>query len=286
MPSQSPLAGSRQAGADLLVGGLGFVTSLATAVVLWWVERQFGIAFYSWTFWFVVPAGAVLAGLAGASGYYAGARLFHQRPTKILLLNVLLASIATFLFIHYLSFATLDIEGVPVSEVLPFWQYLDIVTRSMSMQLLRAPTAGGTSELGTFGYVVALLQVLGFATGGFLVYVFLTELPYCSNCSRYLAPKGSRVHYSHDPDAVSAAAVTILEDVQAGALAHAIELHRTVGSPTWQKQDHLCSTIDVRRCKRCGQHWMKFSVRRRSGDDWKEIPELTASGFTQEAIGV
>ena len=83
MRQTSPKTSSRKSGEDLLVGLCGFVTSLITAVILWWVELGFGFAFYSWMFWFIVPVGALLSGFAGASGYYAGARIFSHRPTPL-----------------------------------------------------------------------------------------------------------------------------------------------------------------------------------------------------------
>src|SRR5262245_35622626 len=116
-------ASSRRSVEDLLVGACGFVTSLLTAVILWWVERQFGVAFYTWTFWLVIPVGALLSGFAGASGYYAGSWLLNHRPTRLLLLNILIASIATFFLIYYLSYSTLEIDGKIVSDYIPFGRY-------------------------------------------------------------------------------------------------------------------------------------------------------------------
>ena len=287
MSEHTHLAGGGDTAADLLVGGLGFVTSLVTAVLLWGIEQRFGVALYSWMFWLVVPVGAGLAGLAAASGYYAGARLFNRRPTRRLLANVILASVATFFLIHYLSYVTLEVDGVRVSEFFPFSQYLDIAIRSTSMSLgVRAAPVAETGALGTFGYAVALLQVVGFALGGFLVYVFLSDLPYCAKCSRYLRHRGSRERYSSDAETVAKTASTILGHIQTGSLTAAIEVHRGFGGPICRPGDHLRATIDVHRCTRCGQHWLKFSVDKGSDDSWREIPELTVSTFTQEVIGV
>lgn len=116
----------RKTGEDLLAGLCGFVTSLLTAVILWWVEVQFGFAFYTWMFWFVIPVGALLSGFAGASGYYAGSWAFGHRPTGLLLLNIVIASATTFFLIHYLSYVSLQVEGKYVSDYIPFTQYLDI----------------------------------------------------------------------------------------------------------------------------------------------------------------
>src|SRR5207249_3554387 len=139
-------------------------------VILWQIELQSGFAFYTWMFWFVIPAGAGLSGFAGATGYLAGSWFFGHRPTRLLLLNILIASVSTFFLIHYLSYITLQIEGKRVSDFIPFTQYLDIVIRSTSMEfrVTRAATkVGSTGELGGWGYIYALLQIVGFAVGGF-----------------------------------------------------------------------------------------------------------------------
>jgi hypothetical protein len=164
----SPLAkDSRKAGEDFLVAGCGLLTSFVTALILWFVEKQFGFALYTWMFWFVIPVGALFSGFAGASGYYAGSWFFGHRPTRLLLLNIVVASVATFFLIHYLSYITLQIDGKQVSDYIPFWRYIDIAIRSTSMDFrLRATEIGKTGELGSFGYAIAFLQVLGFAAVG------------------------------------------------------------------------------------------------------------------------
>lgn len=287
MSDQALPASSRQAGVDLLIGACGFVTSLITALILWWVEGRFGFAFYTWTFWLVVPVGALLSGFAGASGYYAGSWLFDRRPTRQLLVNVVLASIATFLLIHYLSYVTLEVEGTPVSDFVSFWQYLDIAIRSTSMGFsVRTVEVGSTGELGDLGYLVALLQILGFAAGGFAVYAYLESQAYCEACSRYLTRKGRLMRYTADAEGLQASVAQIFDLVGAGSVVTAIETHKNFGSATHGKNDHLRSMFEVRHCKKCHQHWVKFSVEKQSGNDWKEISELSVSGFTQEVVSL
>ncbi len=280
-------ASSKRAGEDFLVGGCGLATSLLTALILWWVEGQFGFAFYTWTFWFVIPAGALLSGFAGASGYYAGSWFFGHRPTRLLLLNIVIASVATFFTIHYLSYITLQIEGKQVSDYIPFWQYLDIAIRATSMQFrFRAAKLGSTGELGSWGYPVAMLQVIGFAVGGFTVYAHLVSKPYCEKCSRYLSGKGRQVRYTGDAEGLQAATAQVLGHFGNGAPVAALEQHKGFGNSTHQKGDHLRSVMEVRYCKKCGLHWVKFAVEKQSGDNWKEISELTVARFTDSIVNV
>lgn len=269
------------------VASPGFATSLITAVILWLVETRFGFAFYSWMFWFIVPVGALLSGFAGASGYLGGSWFFGHRPTRVLLLNVVLASLGTFFTIHYLAYLTLEIEGNAVSDYVSFLQYLDISIRSTSMEFrVRTAEVGATGEVGGLGYGVALVQILGFAVGGFAIYAYLTSMPYCEKCSRYLSVKGRQIRYTSEAEGLQDTAARVLSDFGSGAIASAIEHHGASGSPAYAKNSHLRSTIEVRICRTCEQHWVKFLVEKQSGNDWKEIPELTAAGFTDEVVSV
>jgi hypothetical protein len=278
---------TRRTGQEFLIASCGFVTSLLTALILWWVEARFGFALYTWMVWFVIPVGAILAGFAGASGYYAGALYFGHRPTRLLLLNIVLASIATFFLIYYLSYVSLQIEGKQVRDYVSFPQYLDTAIRSTSLEFrLRVAKIGSTGELGAFGYVMAFLQVLGFAAGGFGIYGYLVSKPYCERCSRYFSGKGRQIRYAADSEGLQKTVAGILEQMRNNAAAQAIEQHRGSGTPTPQKGDQLRSLFEVQHCKQCGQHWVKFTVEKKTGDNWKEVRELTVAGYTDQAISV
>jgi hypothetical protein len=273
----------RRSGEDLLVGGFGLITSLLTAVSLWGIERRFDIAIYTWMYWFVIPVGAGLAGFAGASGYYVGSRLFNHRPSNLLLLNIILASLATFGLIHYLSYSTLVVDGKQVSQYISFWRYLDLAIRSASMQFgFRTANLGETGAMGSFGYVPALLQVIGFAIGGFVVFGYLVSTPYCANCARYLSAKGKQVRYSVDADTMQENTAHVLHLFGEGDAAAAIEHHRKFGMALGKAQ--FRSSIAVRACKKCGRHWIKFEVAKSVGSEWKDLPEVGLTGFIEGAV--
>src|SRR5439155_12742765 len=60
-----PGAGAKSVAEDFLVAPFGLATNFLIGLLLWWIEARFGFAFYTWTFWFVVPVGALFAGFAG-----------------------------------------------------------------------------------------------------------------------------------------------------------------------------------------------------------------------------
>ena len=148
------------------------------------------------------------------------------------------------------------------------------------------------AQLNRYGYVglfaISLMgSAFGFAVGGLAVFGYLVSQPYCANCSRYLSAKGKQVRYTGDAEGLQAMTGKVLESIGSGAIASAIKRHSKFGSEKYQhKVDHLRSTIAVHHCKKCGQHWVKFSVEKQSGDDWKEIPELTVDGFIDDVVNV
>jgi hypothetical protein len=284
-------ASTRRTAEDFLVGGFGLVASVITAFVLWIIEQKVGLALYTWMIWFVIPAGALISGFAGASGYYFGAWLLGHRPKRLLLLNIVIASLFTFFCIHYLSYMTLQVDGKEVSDYIPFTQYLDIAIRSTSMEFRfrGAVKMGETGALGSAGYAIAVLQVLGFAVGGFCVYAFLVAKPYCDKCSRYLSAKGRQVRYARNAEDLKEATEQLLQRMAEGEVPSAVEQHRNAPGfgTTFVPQDcYLCSVVEVQRCKKCEAHWVKFVVQKKSGDDWKDIRELTYTTFTNQVVKV
>jgi hypothetical protein len=165
---------------DFTVAATGAATSFVTAAILVAIERSTGFSFYTYRPLFAIPLGAVLSGFVGAYGYYLGARLFNHRPTKILLLNMVVISVATFFLIHYFHYYFLTIEGKLVRDFISFVDFLRIEL----------------SHNKAWGYLYAPLQVIGFAAGGLAVFGYLDSLPYCEKCAKYLSAKDRQTRYS------------------------------------------------------------------------------------------
>jgi hypothetical protein len=276
-----------RADGDLVIALCGFVSSLTTALILHGIHRLTGLALYTWMLWFVIPVGAIVAGILGATGYLTGAWLFGRSPTRLLLAGVILTSLTTFLMIHFLDYISLAVAGRPVADYVSFPRYLDIAIRSSSINFrLNTLNLGSTKELGLFGYLPALLQVAGFAAGGFAAYSFLQRQPYCHRCSRYLRKKGVSLRYTADALALERNSAAVKERVQQGALAAALTMQRELGIPDENLGGNLQTRIEVRHCPNCRTHWAQYSVHRLSDEGWREVTELTVDGFSDEAVTV
>jgi hypothetical protein len=268
---------------QMLVAAFGITTALLTGVALGYLEVESGFAFYSWMFWFVIPVGSILSGFCAASGYYAGAMLFHQKPAGGVLLNMLGASIGAFFIIHYIPYFMLEIDGIRIKEVISFWKYLDFDIRNTSLSFLRG--SASTGELGGFlGYAYAILQLIGFSVGGFAVFGWLYQNPYCDNCSRYLKKTGKQQRYTSEGE-------TLIEKTK--EFASLLDAQKCNDAIYYQAENmgvenssghHLRSRVITRLCPSCGINQLNFIISKLDGNDWKDIDETEISLFTEEQL--
>lgn len=162
--------------------------------------------------WFVIPVGAIFSGFVAAGGYYLGSILFGHKPTWLLLIHMVLVSVATYFAINWLRYMSTETDGRLLSDLIPFSQYMDIILRHQTMELLVHGTkVGTTGELGGFGYATAALQIIGFAIGGAVIFTVLSTRPYCEKCRKFLKAGQKQVRYAAEPGGF----MTMVKDVAA-----------------------------------------------------------------------
>ncbi len=136
---------------NTVVSIFGLIASMLTALLLWQLDNLSGFAIYTFSLWFVVPAGAIACGFVAAAGYYVGAVLCGHRPTKTLLLNMVIISISTFFTIYWLAYSSQSVKGRPLSELVPFSHYLQLVLENQAMEFrFHGVKVGDTGALGHF----------------------------------------------------------------------------------------------------------------------------------------
>ena len=258
---------------DLIVSGFGMATSVMTAIILAIIETKLNFAFYSITWWFVIPVGALLSGVAAASGYYWGARVFHHRPTGMFIFNVISVAVTTYFLLYYLEYRFLDVDGQPASELVSFGQYMDLV---IGHQSLRVRTVN-VGEIGNFGYALAVLQILGFAVGGFAVFVFLRAAPFCKACSKYLQKVGSVVRYTNDADELAVAWADSASQLRRGNVPLLTGLWSSVGESK-DADRHIRATVKFWRCSTCPEEFIDLILERSSGNQWTQISDFHVRG--------
>ena len=179
---------SRELGTETLLTIGGFLTSAATAVIVFVVAKYGKIDLSSIMIWLVIPVGSIGCGFVAASGYYAASFIANSPPTRQLAVNMVLVGFSTYALMKYLPYWTLVLEdGTPLSDAVPFWTYYQISIESTQLQFhVRGRSAGRpTDELGSLGYAYEAIRFFGFLVGAFFTWRALSDRPYCADCRRY-----------------------------------------------------------------------------------------------------
>ncbi|HZU28190.1 MAG TPA: hypothetical protein VFA04_21855 [Bryobacteraceae bacterium] len=260
-------------GQDLTVTAFGLATSAFTATTLALLETKCGIAVYSFMCWSVIPAGALCAGFAASSGYYLGAKLFHHRPTRLMLFNTISVALSTWVVLNFLRYCWTEVNGQHISQLASFGQFmrLSITNQSIGWVGSRPDDAVG---VGQFGYLIAALQVLGFAAGGFFVHWYLRAAPYCAACGKYLRRYSSTTRYTADPGQLAAMHSDLAAALHSGDSSAAVQLVSSFGEAKEKKGMHLSATLKLWKCETCPRQFFESSVRKWNGRDWKAVAGL------------
>lgn len=261
----------------------GLVTSVLTAFAVSLFNSWTGFNLFTLSVLFVVPAGAAICGFAAASGYYLAARFLHQRPTKVLLVQMVLIAAFTQWLIYWLEYQSLAVEGVRVAEIASFGQYLDATLTTAHMRVGRGAGVD-TGEVGSVGYWLAGLDFIGFLLGGGFVYLVLATHPACGKCRKYLrttVKKGdsfpSLDEFAGYYDNVYA------HPVDSAEFAEHVGRDYSAGKA---EQGTFNLTTKVLECPQCFCQSVRETVQVFNGRQWNDVNELTRFVAMPEGIDV
>lgn len=260
---------------DLAISLCGLVTTAVTVAALVFMELEWDFAFYSLLHFFVIPTGAIISGAGAASGYYFGALLLHTKPTIRILLNMMLISVLAYFSINYVLYSMLEVDGVAVSTLIAFSEFLDLLLTNMSMSIGRETS--GTGELGSLGYVVVLLQIVGFALGGLVVYIFLRKKPYCDHCNKYFKRVWQDKLFTGDAENYVGQVQQVAALARTSGVEEARTQHGQIGFEDETKETHIRAELTLLQCASCTRELLTFETYRRKGDRWDLVDELSFS---------
>jgi len=272
---------------NLVLALFGAVTSAITAAILVLVELKWGMVFYSHTIWGIIPLGAGGAGLAAASGYYFGSRLLNIRPGRDLVVGITAISAGTFFFIYWLKYVFMTVDGRQVSDGIRYWDFLNYTITHTALKFgIGAVFFDGSVNIGPGGgYLFAALQILGFAFGGYVIYMYLVRLPYCENCGLFFKDKGSQTRYFPDTNTATASTKEFLAKVDTKRFQDSIQTHAKTGAAKPSGQKMFKSSIELKRCDGCEKHYLHFGVKRWvNSKKWKNITEWNYSTYLMERV--
>jgi hypothetical protein len=249
----------------------GLVTSILVAITDIAISRMTGFDLFTLSFWVVIPAGALIVGMAAASGYYFGSLYFHKRATTVLLIQMVVIAGFTQILIYWLSYYTLILDdGRRVAEFIPFAQYLDISLTSAHYKFGRAQSDMG--EAGSFGYLMAAIQFVGFLVGGLAIYGFLKAKAVCEACDLYMRPLAKKQKTFANAEAASAYFDTVFTlPLDSTDFAELIKSQATVAKP---EQGALLIATELMGCPNCKTQLVEEKVQAFNGKEWKAVDKL------------
>ncbi|MEO5916796.1 MAG: hypothetical protein ABIS50_21390 [Luteolibacter sp.] len=261
---------------DAVVTAFGFATSTAVAWLSWWMSTHWDFAVYTWMANFVIPVGAILCGFVAATGYWIGARVFNHRPNRWLLFNIVLVSLTTFFAIHHFHYSNDKVDGISVSRLMTYPDYLVQVTEHMTYKSSHSGDSDPGMELGKWGWGIAALQIAGFSFGGFAVYGLLVSVPYCDACAKYLSEKKSCKKKWKDPAQMQAAFESLSGLIREQNYQQAIDSFAGMGE---QVRFGVKATLqlDKRKCPDCDNGRLSLSAMQRVGRKWTNVASTTVA---------
>jgi hypothetical protein len=171
---------------SLLVVLAGVVTSALTLLGVWWLDantKDWHIM--GWYGDYVIPAGAMLVGLAAGSGYGLMSYATGYRIRRGLLWSVLGLQLGAYGTAQWLEYRALMRETPIVDEngvELSFGAYYHATAMSFTWD----DHGHRGKPLGGWGYFFLGLGVLGFVGGGVIAPAVLLKFPYCDRCQLYM----------------------------------------------------------------------------------------------------
>jgi hypothetical protein len=171
----------------------GVLTSAATLAGVYWLGKNTNdFHIMGWYANYIIPVGAILVGIAAASGYAVASWLTGTRISRNLLLAVLVLQTGAYVMAEYVEYRdvmdNLRQRGLIIGPEPSFLAYYDFKARSFAWNKPGPGNQPG-QPLGGWGYVFVLLGAAGFILSGLIAPAVLYAVPYCERCQRYMKTK-------------------------------------------------------------------------------------------------
>ena len=171
----------------------GLLTSAVTLAGVYWLGKNTNdFHIMGWYANYVIPAGAMIVGIAAASGYGVASWLTGTRISKGLLLAVLFLQTGSYVTAEYVDYRDvmdgLRQQGLMFGPEPSFLEYYDFKARNFAWNKPGPGNQAG-QPLGGWGYVFVLLGAAGFILSGLIAPAVLYAVPYCDRCQRYMKTK-------------------------------------------------------------------------------------------------
>lgn len=255
---------------------IGIATALLIAIAETVISNLTGFNVFGFSFFVVIPVGALLVGAAAASGYYFGCKYLQLRPGLFLIVQMIAVAAATNLLIYYLEYQTLVLDdGTRASAVVGFAEYLDISLTQTELRVGRGATP--TGPVGEFGYWLAIIEFVGFLVGGLFVVLMLFTAPTCKPCNLFYRRRAVKERHFESGDAAGAYYDNLFANpVDSVEFAAKSNLGASKGN--------VRMTTTLFECPKCKVQMWRDEAAVWNGQDWKHLNDLERSILIPEGL--
>ncbi|WP_395745594.1 hypothetical protein [Prosthecobacter sp.] len=180
-------------------GLLVYLCGVGTSILaLWGVQlaNDNGENIMGWYANGIIPAGALLVGVASGLGYALGSRFLNVKLSKAFVLGMIVTAIVDYFAAQYLTYQSL-LERMHIPpERYGFIDYFREISEGMSFKKRHSEEAG--DPLGMWGYAYKVLEIGGYSVGAMIPSLTVFGMPYCKSCQLYL--KKHRTGHLHAPE--------------------------------------------------------------------------------------
>ncbi|MEQ9115647.1 MAG: hypothetical protein RLN62_02515 [Rickettsiales bacterium] len=246
------------------------LTSVITALANLLIKNWFDFNVFSLMFWFVLPIGAFLVGMGGASGGFLACKYFHIKPDRLDAIALAAVAALTMYLIYYLDYTTFVLEsGNRVADYIDFTTYLDvIVTKShSSVGHMRGGKWQDMGEVGGFGYFLLVIKFVGVLLGGWALFITLESLAMCKKCNLYYKKIASKNTFHESINDLNLIYNKLNSDL--------ISEYKEALQITAKGDCKAKIKFTLMRCPKCKEEYVaeEFFVRKEKGD-YHEVQDL------------
>ena len=284
----------RQVGVPLLLGVVSTVVVIVGTVV---GVATTGYLLQSFTVFFVIPAGAFIAGAGCASGIFLGLLWLNRKPEKIhyRLAGVLgvVGFVGTYLALYLTTYVTPDysinhsFKGVPISAALSFLQYmqLDISSRASTFFVSVGHThvpVGGTEgvQIEPLNWISFAVEPVGYLLGALMLAPqILGSKLYCESCSLYMKTK---VLFRANPEDASEKAGLL--DGAVASSGYALKTLAEQESKAYKSNGGPWAEFAMEYCPRCFDGFVHVKAMRPTRSSYEEVMSARHSVRLDRAV--
>jgi hypothetical protein len=263
----------------LLIGMM--ITCVLAAVANVVASRVIGLNFFTVKVWFVIPAGAMVVGMLGTSGAILAARYFNIRPTLADAVLMVIVSAGTMLLIYYLDFMTFVLDdGRKASDLVDFSTFVDVMLTKSHMRVTRA--ARDVGEVGQMGYLLALVEFVGFLIGGASMFGIIRGQLRCPDCDAYLR----KLKTKKTKELTIDEADQVVRLFRGGDISIVQQLMAWAPAARSLDKEKAVVNFDLYGCPKCKTELIVAKVSVFDGREWKEVPTVETRRQLTEGLSL